>query len=115
MPTTMATMWKPFSNSCMPKVKRKPVENSSVPIVAIRSPNAPDMGPLMSDPSDTTAMAVRSFGTNIAYSGGAKLDAKAARTGAARMSTNPPSRPPSAEAEIAIPIASAAQPVCASG
>jgi hypothetical protein len=49
------------------------------------------------------------------YSGGEKLLANLASVGAATIKTNPPNSPPSADAEIAMPIASEARPLCAIG
>ena len=96
-------------------MKRRPVENESVPIVDIMSPKLPARSPLMTEPPEMTTMANRPIIASIAYSGGAKLEAKLARMGAQKTRTIPPIKPPMAELVIAIPIASDALPFCANG
>lgn len=64
----------------------------------------------MTDPPEMTTIANSPISANIAYSGGAKLDAKLARTGAQKIRTTPPMTPPIAELVMAIPIASEALP-----
>ena len=55
-------------------------------------------------------MAIKPVMANAVNSGGEKLLANFARVGAASINTMPPKRPPKADAEIAIPIASEARP-----
>ena len=62
-----------------------------------------------------TAMAIRPVMARAVYSGGAKPLAKSASTGARMISTTPPKRPPRAEDEIAMPMASPARPFWAMG
>ena len=84
-------------------------------MVAMSNPNAPVIKPFRSEPSEITATAISPVIASAVYSGGAKLPAICARKGALNIKTTPPNRPPNAEAEIAIPIASDAFPFCAIG
>jgi len=84
-------------------------------MVASNRPKHPETSPLIKLSLEITAMAISPVMAKAVYSGGANLRATMARRGANAISTRPPKNPPSADAEIAIPIASAARPFCAIG
>ena len=78
--------------------------------MAINKPKQPEIIPFNIDPSEITMIAIKPVMANAVNSGGEKLLANFARVGAASINTMPPKRPPKADAEIAIPIASEARP-----